>query len=134
MRKLIAPILLGSALALGACATNPYGSTYGGYGSQYGYGSPYGSYGNSGGLSAVLGAVLGSSGSSYYGGGSSFQQAAVNACASTAARYGGGVAIRDIRQTSRSTLRVYGVVGTRYGTDDFACSFRSDGRITDFDI
>ena len=131
MRKLSLPLILGSTLALGACATNPYG----------GYGSPYGSQG---GLDAVLGAVLGAAGSGGYGsqgyggyggyGAQSFQQAAVQACGSTAARYGGRVAIRDVRQSSRSTLRVYGLVGTRYGTRDFACSFRSDGRITDFDI
>lgn len=127
MRKLIAPLLLGSALALGACATNPYGSSYGGYG------SPYGSYGSSAGLGAILSSVLGASGSGYYGQ-NNFQQAAVNACGSVAARYGGQVGIRDVRRVSNSTLRVYGVVGTRYGADDFACSFRSDGRITDFDI
>ena len=126
MRKLSLSLIVGSTLALGACATNPYG----GYGSQ------------GGGLDAILGTILGASGSGAYGnqgyyggyGGQSFQQAAVHACGSTAARYGGQVAIRDVRQSSRSTLRVYGLVGTRYGTRNFACSFRSDGRITDFDI
>ena len=131
MRKFIVPIVLGSAMALGACATNPYGSQYG---------SPYGAYGGTGGpLEAVLGAVIGSSGNSgYYGNqgygyGSSFQQAAINACGSAAARYG-QVQIRDVRASSNSTLRVYGVVGSSYGARNFGCSFRSDGRITDFDI
>ena len=122
MRKFTAPLILGSALALGACATSPYG----------GYGSPYGAYGGTGGpLEAILGSIAGASNQGYYGGG--FQQAAINACAGVASRYG-LVAIRDIRQTSGSTLRVYGVVGNGYRNDDFACSFRSDGRITDFDI
>jgi hypothetical protein len=124
MRKLTVTLALGSALALGACATNPYGS----YGN-----SPYGgAYGGMGGpLEAILGSIASSS-QGYYGGGN-FQQAAINACAGAASRYG-QVAIRDIRQTSRSTLRVYGIVGNGYRSDDFACSFRSDGRITDFDL
>ena len=127
MRKFTVPLILGSALALGACATNPYGTGYGGYG------SPYGAYGGTGGpLEAILGSIAGASNQGYYGGGN-FQQAAINACAGVASRYG-QVAIRDIRQTSGSTLRVYGVVGNGYRNDDFACSFRSDGRITDFDI
>ena len=127
MRKFIAPLIAGSALALGACATSPYGnSAYGGYG------NPYGAYGGTGGpLEAILGGVLGASNQGYYGGG--FQQAAINACAGAASRYG-QVSIRDIDQVSGSTLRVYGIVGNGYRSDDFACSFRSDGRITDFDI
>jgi hypothetical protein len=119
MRKFTAPLILGSALALGACATSPYGA----------YGSPYGAYGGVGGpLEAILGSVAGSPYS-----GANFQQAAINACAGVAARYG-QVAIRDIDQVGSSTLRVYGRVGNGYRSDDFACSFRSDGRITDFDI
>ncbi len=121
MHKYHILFLLGSTLALGACATNPYGS--GGYGSQ-------------GGLAAVLSGVMGSSGQGQYGQGhygQNFQQSAVNACGSAASRYG-QVSIRDVRQVSRSTLRVYGMVGSRYGGRNFACSFRSDGRITDFDI
>lgn len=120
MRKLFAPLILGSTLALGACATNPYG----------GYGSPYG--GGYGDVGAILGTILGASGSGQYGT-QGFQQAAVNACGQAAARYG-QVQIRDVRQTSRSSLRVYGMVGSAYGARDFGCTFRSDGRITDFDI
>lgn len=122
MRKFPVLFLLGSTLALGACATNPYGSS--------------GAYGGQGGLAAVLSGVMGSSGQGQYGQGyygQNFQQSAVNACGSTASRYG-QVSIRDVRQISNSTLRVYGVVGSRYGSRNFACSFRSDGRITDFDI
>jgi hypothetical protein len=120
MRKLSVPLIIGSTLALGACATNPYGGGMGG-----------------GPLEAILGSVLGA-GQQGYGqqgyGQSSFQQAAVNACARAASRYG-QVSIRNVRQVSRSTLRVYGMVGSRYGGGrNFACSFRSDGRITDFDI
>ena len=119
MRKLSVPLLVGSTLALGACAANPYG----GYG---GVGGP---------LEAVLGSVLGAGQQGYgqQGYGQSFQQAAVNACGSAASRYG-RVGIRNVRQVSGRTLRVYGTVGTRYGGRNFACSFRSDGRITDFDI
>ncbi|HET9428875.1 MAG TPA: hypothetical protein VFO69_11000, partial [Allosphingosinicella sp.] len=80
-------------------------------------------------LEAVLGSVLGGSQSS----GSGFQQAAVNACGNYAAQYG-QVSVRDVRQQSRDTLRVYGLVGSNYGTRNFECSFRSDGRITDFDM
>ena len=126
MRKFSAPLILASTLALGACATSPYGA------------SPYGGMG--GPLEAILGSVIGASGSGYgnqgyYGGygGQNFQQAAVHACGNTAARYG-QVSIADVRQVSSSTLRVYGIVGSRYGGRQFACSFRSDGRITDFDI
>lgn len=120
MRKLHLSLILGSTLALGACATNPYGG-YGG-----GMGGP---------LEAILGGVLGAGSQGQYGGqyGHGFQQAAVNACGNAAARYG-QVAIRDVRQVSGSTLRVYGLVGSRYGNRNFACSYRSDGRITDFDI
>lgn len=132
MRKLFAPILLAGTLALGACATSPYGgmggpletvlgSVLGGSVGGYGNGS-YGGYGNGG-----YGGYGG------YGSGN-FQQAAINACGSQASRYG-QVQIRDVRQQSSSTLRVYGNVYNRYGrSDDFACSFRSDGRITDFDL
>ncbi len=119
MRKLSVPLIIGSTLALGACATSPYGGGMGG-----------------GPLEAILGTVLGA-GQQGYGqqgyGQSSFQQAAVNACGRAASRYG-QVSIRNVRQVSRSTLRVYGTVGSRYGGRNFACSFRSDGRITDFDI
>lgn len=120
MRKLSVPLIIGSTLALGACATSPYGGGYGGMGGP---------------LEAILGTVLGAGQQGYgqQGYGQSFQQAAVNACGSAASRYG-QVSIRNVRQVSARTLRVHGVVGSRYGGRNFACSFRSDGRITDFDI
>lgn len=112
------------ALPLAACATSPYGA---GYGSDPVLGA----------LGALSG-VLGSVGQSGYGGynqgyGGNFQQAAVNACGRTAARYG-QVGIRQVRQVSNSTLRVYGVVSNGYNSRNWDCDFRSDGRISDFDI
>jgi hypothetical protein len=128
MRKFLIPIAA-LPLALGACATSPYGSGYG-YGadpvtsavgvlssvlgSQRAYSSPYGynSYG--------------------YGGGG-FSQAAVSACANYASRYG-NVQISQVRQTSGDKVHVYGYASNGYSGRNFDCSFRSDGRISDFDI
>ena len=118
MRKAITPLILAGALAVGGCAS------YGGYG---GMGGPYDV------LGSVLGGVIGGSNSGYGYGNQNFEQAAVNACGNQASRYG-RVSITDVRQQSNNTLRVYGVVDNNYRRDDFACSFRSDGRITDFDI
>ena len=117
MRKPFSALVLFGALAVGGCAANPL---LGGYG---GMGGP---------LEAVIGSVLGGGGNQGYGN-NNFQQAAVNACGGEASRYG-QVSIQDVRQQSSSTLRVYGVVGSDYGSRNFQCSFRSDGRITDFDI
>jgi hypothetical protein len=113
------------ALPLAACATSPYGygatdpvsavissiGALGGTSSPYGYGG-YGGYGY---------------------GGAGFGQAAANACANYASRYG-SVSITSVRQTSSDKVHVYGIVSRGYGGDDFDCSFRSDGRISDFDI
>ena len=110
MRKSFSSLAIIGALSLGGCATSPYG----------GMGGP---------LEAVLGSVLGADQS----GGNDFQRAAVNACGNYASQYG-QVSVRDVRQQSRDTLRVYGLIGTNFGTRDFECSFRSDGRITDFDV
>jgi hypothetical protein len=117
MRK---TLFLGAlALPLAACATSPYG---------------YGSSSNP--LGAILGSI-GSMGGAYspYGYGTSggnFSQAAVNACAGTAARYG-QVRIREVRQVGYDSVKVWGdVYGYRNASWD--CTFRSDGRITDFDI
>lgn len=134
MRKYLFPVVAAGTLALGGCAagygqdplTQVLGSVLGssagypqggypqgGY-PQGGYGYPQGGYGNSN---------------------QSFEQAAVNACASQAGRYG-RVGISDVRQQSSSTLRVRGTieVNNSYQRRSFGCSFRSDGRITDFDI
>ena len=115
MRKSLIP-LVALALPLSACATSPYG-----YGADP--------------LSGILGALGGTMGSqSAYGyGNTGFSQAAVNACASVASRYG-QVGVRDVRQVSSSTLRVYGTVSNGYYGRNWDCDFRSDGRITDFDI
>ena len=77
MRKLV--FLAAAALPLAACATSPYG---------YGYGNdPYSS------AVGVLGGILGAGQTGYgynnYGyANSGFSQAAVNACANYASRYG----------------------------------------------
>ena len=112
MRKPTTLILAAGALSLGGCMTDPLG----------GMGGP---------LEAVLGQVLGAGNQNQSG--SNFQQAAVNACGRHAQQYG-QVSIRDVRQQSRDTLRVYGVVGSSYDNRNFECSFRTDGRITDFDM
>jgi hypothetical protein len=106
-------LLAGLALPLAACATSPYGSGYGYGGSQYG----------------ALGSI-GALGSGY---GSGFSQAAVNACAGTASRYG-RVSIRQVRQVSSSSVKVWGYASNGYRNEGWDCTFRSDGRITDFDI
>ena len=83
-------------------------------------------------LGSVLGSVLGGNRAM---GGQSFQDAAVEACAREAQRYG-NVNVTDVRQVSQSTLRVFGTINTsNYGGQRrFDCDFREDGRITDFDI
>ena len=111
MRNLSPITILAGALALGGCAMSPFG----------GMGGP---------LESVLGSVLGAGQND---GNNDFARAAVNACGNHASQYG-QVQIRDVRQQSRDTLRVSGVVGSNYGNRNFECSFRSDGRITDFDI
>ena len=114
MRKSVSALLVAGALALGGCA-----SGYGGVGGPYDV------------LGSVLGAAVGGSGYGY--GNQNFEQAAVNACGNYASRYG-RVNISDVRQQSSNTLRVHGTVDNNYQRDDFACSFRSDGQITDFDL
>lgn len=111
MRKSSTAILAAGALALGGCMTSPLG----------GMGGP---------LEQVLGSVLGAGQND---GGSRFQQQAINACGNQASQYG-QVAIQDVRQQSRDTLRVFGTVSSNWDSRNFQCSYRSDGRITDFDI
>ena len=107
MRKSI--LLLAALLPLGGCTT--------------GLGGP-------GVLGSVLGQVLNSGAQGR--GGADFQTMAIDACGAEASRYG-RVAITDIQAASRSTLRVFGTVDTNYQRQSFACSYREDGRITDFD-
>ena len=102
-------MIMAGVLALGGCAS-PLG----------GMGGP---------LESVLGSVLGG-GQNNSG---DFENAAANACGNHASQ-DGHASVRDVRQQSRDTLRVYGVVDTNRGNRNFECSFRSDGRITDFDI
>ena len=111
MRTSILALVCVAALPLGACTT--YGS------------NPLGS---------VLGSVLGA-GDPYYGqGGQTLEAAAAEACAYEARRYGYAT-VTGVRAQSSSTLRVSGYVQTgNYGRRSFGCSFREDGRITDFDI
>jgi len=85
-----------------------------------------------------LGSILGTgyNNGNYYGmGGPTFQQSAVDGCAYQAQRYG-RVSIGNVQQVSGDTMRVYGTIdlNSNYQRRPFACSFRADGRITDFDI
>ena len=117
-------LIAAMALPLAACATNPYGTGYGAdpvsqiLGSIGTLGGGYGGYGQSG----------------YgYGYGGGLSQAAASACASVAARYG-PVQVTSVRQSSYDRVKVYGYAQRGYRTDNWDCTFRSDGRITDFDI
>ena len=119
MRKTL-PLIAAISLPLSACMTSPYGS---GYGTDQ--------------LSTILGSI-GTMGSAYgspygYGYGGGFSQAAASACANYASR-SGAVRITNVRQTSSDKVHVYGLVSRGHGSDDFDCSFRSDGRISDFDL
>lgn len=116
MKKSLVPVALLGFLSLGACASM---DEYGLGSSAYGRDPYYGGYG----------------GSAYGMGGPSFQEAAVESCAVQAQRHG-RVSVGSVQQVSSSTLRVYGTIDlyNRYERRPFACSFRSDGRITDFDI
>ena len=60
-------------------------------------------------------------------------QAAAGACANVASRYG-PVRVTSVRQTSYDRVKVYGYAQRGYRTDNWDCTFRSDGRISDFDI
>lgn len=119
MRKIL-PLIAAMSLPLAACMTSPYGSGYG----RDPLSQILGSVGS-------LGGAYGQTGYGYgYGG---FSQAAAQACANYASRYG-MVRITSVRQTSSDKIHVYGLVSRGYGSDDFDCSFRSDGRISDFDL
>ena len=121
MRKSLI-LMAAASLPLGACATG-YGAdplsqilgsigTLGtaGYG-QYGYPAGYGGYG--------------------YGGG--FSQAAAQSCAGYASRYG-RVSVRNVQQLDGNHVKVFGYVSNGYRNEGWDCTFRSDGRITDFDL
>ena len=93
--------------------------------------SPGGGLGGAGVLGSVLGSVLNQP--TYGRGGPDLQTMAVDACGGQAQRYG-QVNISDVRAESRSTLRVYGTIDANYRRHAFACSYREDGRITDFTV
>jgi hypothetical protein len=85
-------------------------------------------------LGSVLGGSTGAYGAGAYGrGGPDMRTMAVDTCGAEASRYG-RVGITQVQQVSRSTLRVYGTIDSNYRRHSFACSFREDGRITDFDV
>lgn len=121
MKKIALPLVLFGAAGLAGCATyDRYGYGNDPYG--YGYGYPSGSYGYPSG--------------GYHGrGGPDFAEAAAEACLNQAQRYGRAY-LGQVRQLSRDTMRVSGTVDSSryYGRAGFGCSFRADGRITDFDI
>jgi hypothetical protein len=114
-------LIAAMTLPLAACATSPYG----GYGADP--------------VSAIIGSI-GTMGSGYgyggYGGGYGgygLNQAGAQACASVASRYG-PVRVTSVRQSSYDRVKVYGYAQRGYRTDNWDCTFRADGRITDFDI
>ena len=123
MRKTL-PLLAALALPLAACATgygaDPLSQILGSIGTL---GSGYGNTGYG----------YGNTGYGYGYGGQGFGQAAAQACASVASRYG-PVQVTSVRQVSSSSVKVYGYAQRGYSTDNWDCTFRSDGRITDFDI
>jgi hypothetical protein len=118
MRKVL--LLAAIGLPLAACGYS-YGSTGYGYdrysSSRYGY-------------NPIVGAI-GALGGAY--GGYGFSQSAAQACASVASRYG-PVRVTSVRQSSYDRVKVYGYAQRGFRTDNWDCTFRSDGRITDFDI
>ena len=115
MRKFL-PLLAAAALPLAGRAMSPYGM--GGYGST-GYG--YGTYNR----------VFGSIGALGYG--SNFRQAAATSCANYAARYG-RASVRNVQSLDSSHVKVFGYVNRGYRSEGWDCTFRADGRITDFDL
>ncbi len=63
-----------------------------------------------------------------------FERDAFNACGQQATRYG-RVAIDRVDQVRRDSVRVVGRTDSRdRRTDEFTCTFRSDGRVVDFRV
>lgn len=107
MRRPALIALMGTSLMLGGCAASPIGG--------------------------LLGNVLGGGNDYNDRNLSQFERAAVNACGREAEKYG-DVRITDVRQASNDIVEVRGDTRSRNGTRNFACAFRSDGRIIDFRI
>ena len=133
------------AAVVGAITNATRGGAYGGVYGNGGYGT--GTYGNGTyGNGTYGGYGYPNQGAGYGYGNQNFESAAVNACASQAQRYG-RVSIDNVELRSRSTMRVRGMIEANAGYNaggygsygagierrTFDCSFRSDGRITDFD-
>ena len=115
MRKTLISALAVSTLALGGCATG------------YGY--------NNDPLGGIFGGILGGGGDRYDDRNvDDFERAAIQACGDQASRYG-RVQITDVRRDGRDIVVVRGRLDVRdRSRDEFACAFRSDGRIVDFDL
>ena len=108
--RLSLPLIAACALPLAACAASPYG---------YGYGSdPV--YGNIG----ALGGAYGFSG---------MNQAGANACANYASRYGRS-SVSRVQQLDANHIKVFGYTSRGLRNEGWDCTYRSDGRITDFDL
>lgn len=121
MRKSL-PLIAAMSLPLAACATgygaDPLSQIIGSIGSLGSAG--YGQYGYPAGYSG-------------YGYGSGFSQAAASACANYASRYG-RVSLRNVQQLDGNHLKVFGYVSNGYRNEGWDCTFRSDGRVVDFDL
>ncbi|HWH18077.1 MAG TPA: hypothetical protein VNT77_07050 [Allosphingosinicella sp.] len=106
MRKSWLPLVFAGALSTGGCAYV--------------------------GLAPVLADVINGAGRQGYAD-PDFGRAAAEACRGHAARYG-RVTITNVETQSGNAMRVYGTVDQASRTRSFGCTFRSDGRITDFDF
>ena len=110
MHKKALIAIAGISLALGGCTT--------GYGTN-----PIG---------GVLGGILGGGSGYSQDRLNDFERAAANQCGREASRFG-RISIERVEQRSRDTVRVDGRIDTRdRSRDQFACVFRSDGRIVEF--
>ncbi len=116
MRKLMTLILVTSGLAISGCATvlPMVLSTV----VSQGVGAAVGA-GTRGGQSAIPT--------------QQFQNAAMNACTQQASQHGQAT-VNTLQQIGSSTLRANGTIAANgsYPQRSFTCTFRSDGRITDF--
>ena len=112
MRRTIFPAMIAGTLLLGGCAAGAGGNP----------------------LADILGSVLGGGVGTQSNTSQQFERAAVDACGRQASQYG-RVSISGVQQTSRDTLRVTGRIdaGDRYDRQ-FTCTFRSDGRIIEFNM
>ena len=61
------------------------------------------------------------------------REAAASSCANYASRYG-RASVRNVQSLDSSHVKVFGYVSRGYRNEGWDCTFRSDGRITDFDL